>query len=65
MAEVSGPWGVWRVVCRIDVDEADFPWLAGSVTAGPAFDGCAPLFARVRELAGRAWFRFSEEPFEG
>ncbi|GAA2669120.1 hypothetical protein GCM10010428_24400 [Actinosynnema pretiosum subsp. pretiosum] len=61
VAGLSGPWGAWRVVrrndgavvCLVDVDEVDFPWLAGAVTPGPAFEGCAPLFARVRELAGR------------
>ncbi|AXX30822.1 hypothetical protein KCV87_02790 [Actinosynnema pretiosum subsp. pretiosum] len=61
MAELSSLWGVWRlvrrgggeVVCWVDVLEADFPWLVGQVRAGPAFDGVAPLFARVRELADR------------
>ncbi|MGW3121472.1 hypothetical protein ACWDBW_30695 [Streptomyces sp. NPDC001107] len=46
---------VWRVrsgeepVGEILVDDADFPWLSGRFTAGPAFDAVRDLFAR--ELA--------------
>ncbi|WP_425247880.1 hypothetical protein [Streptomyces sp. NEAU-NA10] len=102
--------GVWHVRCgeepvgEIAVDEADFPWLAGHFTPGPAYGAVEPLFARelalleadldthveeweavyaeIRRLlsltspdgpvaefllhieGNRAWFRWSEEPFE-
>ncbi|MGX1135336.1 hypothetical protein RKD49_007526 [Streptomyces glaucescens] len=47
--------GVWQVrsgdqrVGEILVDEADFPWLSGSFTPGPAFDTVRDLFARELE----------------
>jgi hypothetical protein len=46
---------VWRVlsgqeaVGEIRIDEADFPWLSGTFTPGPAYEGVRELFAR--ELA--------------
>ncbi|MFI7404226.1 hypothetical protein ACIBW9_27725 [Streptomyces sp. NPDC049541] len=46
---------VWRVrsgaepVGEILIDDADFPWLSGRFTAGPAFESVRDLFAR--ELA--------------
>jgi hypothetical protein len=47
--------GVWYVGCgeervgEIVVDDADFPWLSGRFSPGPAYDAVEPLFAR--ELA--------------
>ncbi|MFJ1752014.1 hypothetical protein [Kitasatospora sp. NPDC088134] len=35
----------------IRITEADFPWLAGEFTPGPAFPAVAPLFAETRRLA--------------
>ncbi|MFG2125179.1 hypothetical protein [Streptomyces sp. NPDC048710] len=98
---------VWRVragegpVGEILIDEADFPWLSGSFTAGPGFGAVQDLFARELALmegerweewesaydeirrrvslsspqgpvpefllhieGDRAWFRWSDEPFE-
>jgi len=99
---------VWRVrgggeaVGEILIDDVDFPWLAGTFTAGPGFEAVRELFARELALAerdddreewervygeigrrvalsspdgpvaefllhiegDRAWFRWSDEPFE-
>ena len=105
---------VWRVragqeaVGEIMIDEADFPWLSGTFTAGPGFAAVRDLFARELALleqadeqadgkgweeweraydeierrvtlsspdgpvpafllhieGDRAWFRWSDEPFE-
>ncbi|MEU4094272.1 hypothetical protein [Streptomyces sp. NPDC026673] len=47
--------GIWRVlsdgepVGDITIEEADFPWLSGRFTPGPAFPRVRPLFER--ELA--------------
>jgi hypothetical protein len=103
--------GVWQVrsgdepVGEILIDEADFPWLSGRFTPGPAYDAVSDLFARELALlerdydeaweaweeaydeirrrvslfspdgpvaefllhieGDRAWFRWSEEPFNG
>ncbi|AOR36375.1 hypothetical protein BFF78_39710 [Streptomyces fodineus] len=105
--------GVWRVRAKgadgeavgdIVIDEADFPWLSGTFTAGPGFAAVQDLFARELALleqadeqdweewetaydeiarrvslsspdgpvpefllhieGDRAWFRWSDEPFE-
>lgn len=101
---------VWQVrtgkepVGEILIDDADFPWLSGRFTAGPAIEDVRELFARELALierddeehrqeweaaydeitrrvclsspagpvpefllhieGGRAWFRWSDEPFE-
>ncbi|NUR05087.1 MAG: hypothetical protein HOY79_53880 [Streptomyces sp.] len=101
---------VWQVrtgaepVGEILIDDADFPWLSGRFTAGPAFGAVRELFARELALierddeehrqaweaaydeitrrvslsspdgpvaefllhieGDRAWFRWSDEPFE-
>lgn len=101
---------VWQVrsgadqVGEILIDDADFPWLAGRFTAGPAYGAVQELFARELALTERddeghrqrweeaydeirrrvslaspdgpvaefllhidgerAWFRWSDEPFE-
>ena len=101
---------VWRVhsggepVGEIVIDDADFPWLSGRFTAGPAFGAVQDLFARELDLVrrdeeghwrewdevydeilrrvsltspdgpvaefllhiegDRAWFRWSDEPFD-
>ncbi|MEV6945120.1 hypothetical protein AB0N07_24565 [Streptomyces sp. NPDC051172] len=101
---------VWQVrtgaeqVGEILIDDADFPWLSGRFTAGPAFAAVRDLFARELALierddeehwqeweaaydeitrrvslsspdgpvpefllhieGDRAWFRWSDEPFE-
>jgi len=101
---------VWRLrsgeepVGEILIDDADFPWLSGRFTAGPAFGAVRDLFARELALierddekhrqeweaaygeisrrvslsspdgpvpefllhieGDRAWFRWSDEPFE-
>lgn len=101
---------VWQVrtgaepVGEILVEDADFPWLSGRFTAGPAFAEVRGLFARELALVerddeehrqewetaydeitrrvylsspdgpvaefllhiegDRAWFRWSDEPFE-
>jgi hypothetical protein len=113
----SGPGGgmgfdgeVWQVrsgdgpVGEILIDDADFPWLWGRFTPGPAYDSVRDLFARELALlerdhdevweaweaaydeirrrvtlsspdgpiaefllhieGDRAWFRFSEVPFD-
>ncbi|PZT71228.1 hypothetical protein DN402_03545 [Streptomyces sp. SW4] len=49
----------WRVRDRADgglvgeirIEEADFPWLSGRFTPGPAFGAVRTLFARELELA--------------
>ncbi|MET7571009.1 hypothetical protein ABZT04_21290 [Streptomyces sp. NPDC005492] len=47
---------VWQVrggeesVGEILIDDADFPWLSGEFTPGPAFDAVRDLFIREREL---------------
>lgn len=102
---------VWRVRCgagdigEILIQDADFPWLAGRFTPGPAYEEVRELFARELALTRldddakwatwetvydeitrrvtlsspdgpvpefllhiegeRAWFRWSDEPFEG
>ncbi|MFJ5262308.1 hypothetical protein ACIQAC_17755 [Streptomyces sp. NPDC088387] len=44
--------GIWRVrgdegeVGEILITEADFPWLSGTFTPGPAYEGVRELFAR-------------------
>ncbi|CCK25306.1 hypothetical protein BN159_0927 [Streptomyces davaonensis JCM 4913] len=100
---------VWQIrsgddsVGAISIDEADFPWLSGHFTPGPAYAAVRELFARELALlervdehveeweaayaeierrvtlsspdgpvaefllhidGDRAWFRWSEEPFE-
>lgn len=101
---------VWQVrtgeesVGEILIDDADFPWLSGKFTAGPAFGDVEELFARELALTKadddghwarweeaydeisrqvtltspdgpvpefllhiegeRAWFRWSDEPFD-
>ncbi|MEU6357292.1 hypothetical protein ABZ896_49675 [Streptomyces sp. NPDC047072] len=101
---------VWQVrsgddgVGEILIDDADFPWLSGRFTAGPAYESVRELFARELALierddedrreeweaaydeitrrvslvapdgpvaefllhieGDRAWFRWSDEPFE-
>lgn len=48
---------IWHVrrgtdsVGEILIEEADFPWLSGRFTAGPAFAEVAGLFARELTLA--------------
>jgi len=48
---------VWQVrrgeepVGEILIDDADFPWLSGKFTAGPAFEAVRELFARELALA--------------
>ncbi|MER5209699.1 hypothetical protein ABT063_03670 [Streptomyces sp. NPDC002838] len=48
---------VWQVrsgdgaVGEILIDDADFPWLSGHFTAGPAFAAVQELFARELALA--------------
>lgn len=50
---------VWRVrsgaepVGEIVIDDADFPWLSGRFTAGPAFGAVQELFARELALTQR------------
>lgn len=47
-------WRVWRaqeLVGEIAIEKADFPWLYGRFTAGPAFTEVRHLFARELELA--------------
>jgi hypothetical protein len=50
---------VWQVrgddgtVGEILIDDADFPWLSGRFTAGPAFGAVQELFARELALAER------------
>ncbi|GAA3983621.1 MULTISPECIES: hypothetical protein [Streptomyces] len=50
---------VWRVhsgdeaVGEILIDDADFPWLEGRFTAGPAYGAVQELFARELALAKR------------
>lgn len=44
LAHRSGPAG------RITVEEADFPWLYGRFTPGPAYPEVRPLFVRARAL---------------
>ncbi|WP_328876740.1 hypothetical protein OHT76_40585 [Streptomyces sp. NBC_00287] len=100
---------VWHIrsgdesVGEIAIDEADFPWLSGHFTPGPAYACVRDLFARELALVARvdedveeweaaydeirrrvslsspdgpvaefllhiegdrAWFRWSDEPFE-
>ncbi|WAZ25973.1 hypothetical protein STRCI_007506 [Streptomyces cinnabarinus] len=100
---------VWQVrsgdgtVGEIGIDEADFPWLSGHFTPGPAYPSVRELFDRELALlervdehmeeweavyaeierrvtlsspdgpvaefllhidGDRAWFRWSDEPFE-
>ncbi|WP_217143561.1 hypothetical protein [Streptomyces sp. AC627_RSS907] len=38
---------------EILIDDADFPWLSGRFSAGPAFDAVRELFARELALAER------------
>ncbi|WP_367318995.1 hypothetical protein [Streptomyces sp. HUAS ZL42] len=40
-------------VGEILIDEADFPWLSGEFTAGPAFAAVEELFVRELALADR------------
>ncbi|WP_019070081.1 hypothetical protein [Streptomyces hokutonensis] len=59
---------VWQVhkgdesVGEILIDDADFPWLSGKFTAGPAFDAVRELFARELALAQAddEWARWEE-----
>ncbi|MFG3513896.1 hypothetical protein [Streptomyces bobili] len=91
-------------VGEIVIDDADFPWLSGRFSPGPAYDAVEPLFTRELALVegdldrnieeweavyaeigrrvalhspegpvaefllhiqgDRAWFRWSDEPFE-
>jgi hypothetical protein len=50
---------VWRLrsgeepVGEILIDDADFPWLSGRFTAGPAFGAVRDLFARELALIER------------
>ncbi|MGW1750381.1 hypothetical protein ACWCRD_33140 [Streptomyces sp. NPDC002092] len=50
---------VWQVrtgaepVGEILIDDADFPWLSGRFTAGPAFAEVRDLFARELALVAR------------
>ncbi|MCT9079791.1 hypothetical protein [Streptomyces fulvoviolaceus] len=50
---------VWRVrsgdeaVGEILIDDADFPWLSGRFTSGPAFSAVQELFARELALTER------------
>jgi hypothetical protein len=59
--------GVWQVrsgdqrVGEILIDEADFPWLSGGFTPGPAFDTVRDLFARELELVRRLAERDDDE----
>ncbi|MET9444582.1 hypothetical protein [Streptomyces sp. NPDC006610] len=41
------------LVGEIAVDDADFPWLAGRFTPGPAYPAVRDLFARELALAER------------
>jgi hypothetical protein len=100
----DGPAGDPDPVGEILIDDADFPWLSGHFTAGPAYDAVRELFARELALAeqdddghwdewervhdeirrrvslvspdgpvpefllhiegDRAWFRWSDKPFD-
>ncbi|MEV0483542.1 hypothetical protein AB0I69_23430 [Streptomyces sp. NPDC050508] len=61
---------VWQVrsgeepVGDILIDDADFPWLSGRFTAGPAFGGVEELFARELALTNADddghWIRWEE-----
>ncbi|MFJ3669445.1 hypothetical protein ACIPSE_23620 [Streptomyces sp. NPDC090106] len=50
---------VWKVrdarepVGEILIDDADFPWLSGRFTPGPAYDSVRDLFTRELALAQR------------
>ncbi|MYZ39652.1 hypothetical protein [Streptomyces sp. MnatMP-M17] len=52
---------VWRVVAREDgrtvghitIEVADFPWLSGRFTPGPAFESVRPLFDHELALLDR------------
>jgi hypothetical protein len=49
-------------VGEILIDDADFPWLSGKFTPGPAFDAVRDLFARELALAQAdgEWARWEE-----
>ncbi|MFE9605094.1 hypothetical protein [Streptomyces hokutonensis] len=51
-----------ELVGEILIDDADFPWLSGKFTAGPAFDAVRELFARELALAQAddEWARWEE-----
>ena len=49
-----------ELVGEILIDDADFPWLSGKFTAGPAFDAVRELFARELALADDDWTRWEE-----
>jgi len=53
---------VGELVGEILIDDADFPWLSGKFTAGPAFDAVRDLFARELALAQSDddWTRWEE-----
>ncbi|MFE2416841.1 hypothetical protein [Streptomyces hokutonensis] len=53
---------VGELVGEILIDDADFPWLSGKFTAGPAFDAVRELFARELALAQAddEWARWEE-----
>lgn len=53
MGFVGEVWCVFRgeePVGEILIDDADFPWLSGKFTAGPAFGAVQELFARSLAL---------------
>jgi hypothetical protein len=51
-------------VGEILIDDADFPWLSGKFTAGPAYDSVRDLFARELALTQADdeghWIRWEE-----
>ncbi|MDX3098113.1 hypothetical protein PV703_24900 [Streptomyces sp. ME01-24h] len=59
--------GIWRLLSDgepvgvITVEEADFPWLSGRFTPGPAFARVRPLFARELALMQTAMTAPAEE----
>ncbi|GGT08776.1 hypothetical protein GCM10010156_77130 [Planobispora rosea] len=58
---------IWRVLHgrelagEITIEEADFPWLVGRFTPGPAFAAVKPLFDRDLELMeSQDWSEWEE-----
>ncbi|MEV8100563.1 hypothetical protein [Kitasatospora sp. NPDC085879] len=62
--------GVWRLtrgtelVGEIGIDEADFPWLAGTFRPGPAWAAVAPWFAETLALLETEEYDGFDEAYE-
>ncbi|WP_449060343.1 hypothetical protein [Planomonospora algeriensis] len=67
MGFVGGIWRVLRgreLVGEILIEDADFPWLSGHFTPGPAFAEVKPLFDRDLELMEEQRWDEWEEVYE-